>query len=368
MRYMQEKQVMSYSEVRHFTHIDYQRDFALAAVDRETDSFAGIARYGQQFDDPSVAEISIAVLKKYQRLGLARYLMSRLFAAAHRYGFRRLKAMILRENEPSMRMIQAVTEEQGGVMHVHKQGGKFEVLIDLVAEPFSESREILLTEFSVPLNGKLVSNGQHKAPLLALGDSDQMPGLFPANTTIRRCSMWRYIIVFSSGLNVEVRPADPDDELRVKFFAEQLCSTGQKNIYGNRDSASNLARTNFCSGFTLVAIDLQTDHVIGGATFGFSRDFSSSPFSMFVLPKYRGVGLTRFLTKEIIRAARDKGRKALDGGSNDIFAMHHSEDHQSLDLRQTIVRAARYCGVDVKEKEVNDIKLDQFAIPSASRL
>ncbi|TDO95978.1 GNAT family N-acetyltransferase [Marinomonas balearica] len=81
------------------THIDYDREMALLAViEQNNDSeLIGAARYIDNFDDKS-CEFAVVIGDDFQGLGLASYLMRKLFIIANDKGLRIMKGIVLLEN------------------------------------------------------------------------------------------------------------------------------------------------------------------------------------------------------------------------------------------------------------------------------
>ncbi|ADZ92790.1 bifunctional acetate--CoA ligase family protein/GNAT family N-acetyltransferase [Marinomonas mediterranea] len=81
------------------THIDYDREMALLAVIEQNNEskLIGAARYIDNFDDKS-CEFAVVIGDDYQGLGLASYLMRKLFIIANDKGLRIMKGIVLSEN------------------------------------------------------------------------------------------------------------------------------------------------------------------------------------------------------------------------------------------------------------------------------
>ncbi len=101
----------------HLTEIDYRRRFALVAFEAATGTGVAIARYEQTGDD--VAEIAVAVVPAWRRVGLATELISLLAEAALAHGIRTFTASYIAENRP----VAALVKEAGGLSgQVIRQG------------------------------------------------------------------------------------------------------------------------------------------------------------------------------------------------------------------------------------------------------
>eukprot|EP00416_Gambierdiscus_australes_P022787 CAMPEP_0171060652 /NCGR_PEP_ID=MMETSP0766_2-20121228/3963_1 /TAXON_ID=439317 /ORGANISM="Gambierdiscus australes, Strain CAWD 149" /LENGTH=369 /DNA_ID=CAMNT_0011516253 /DNA_START=55 /DNA_END=1164 /DNA_ORIENTATION=+ len=274
MRFMGAKNRLLPHEVRHLTHINYDRDFAIVAVDRSTDALAGIARYCREQQNPSMAEVAVAVLQRYQRLGLARYLVSAIFDAAKEYGVQTIIADILRENTASRRLFDKVASQVGASKRLAAVDS--EVYTYHFILPQDASVSFAQTPQSAPA-----------APPVYVVDDSRHPR-----------SLWRHDLVFQSGLRVDVRPADPDDRTRVQHFVSAAVAEGDAAAVGG------LAHIDFMSGFTLVAIDMSSDEFVGVAHFHRGADWSR--MNVVTAPNYRGLGIADFLAAEVLRAAESE--------------------------------------------------------------
>jgi len=277
MRFMGVRSQLLPNEIKALTHLDFDRDFAIVAVDRETDGLAGIARYCRDRDDPTKAEVAVAVLQRYQRLGLARYLVSVIFDAAMEYGVQTLVADILRENIASRKLFDKVAEQVGAVKRLA------EVDSSVWTYHFILPRAGSVQEAHPLGNGHVASPHTAAVPSFIVDDSRHPK------------SLWRHDLIYKSGLRVEVRPADPDDKVRVQHFAQRVADIGDPG------AVQDLSHVDFQSGFSLVAIDVAKDEFVGVAHF--HRDEDWSRLSVITAPEYRGLGIADFLAAEVLRAA-----------------------------------------------------------------
>lgn len=276
MRFMGARGPLQPHEVRKLTHLDFDRDFAIVAVDRKTDALAGIARYARDRTDFSMAEAGVAVLQKYQRFGLAWYLLATLFEAARMYGVQTIIADILRENIASRKLFDTVASRAGASKR----------LMGVDAGVFTYHFGLSGSQADTP---HLTSNSQQPTgrPLPYVLEHSRHPR-----------SLWRHDLVFPSGLRVEVRPADPDDQIRVRHFTEAAVALGDGT------AVINLAHIDFTSGFTLVAIDTSTDEFVGVAHF--QRGIDWLKLDVLTDPDYRRLGIADFLAAEVVRAAESE--------------------------------------------------------------
>ncbi len=85
--------------LHHFTHINYETDFALAAVIEEGCSEAIIA-VGRYAYDPheNNTDLALAVRDDWQNLGLGKLLLTRIIAIAKEHGISRFESMMDTKN------------------------------------------------------------------------------------------------------------------------------------------------------------------------------------------------------------------------------------------------------------------------------
>jgi len=282
MRFMGVKNKLQPQEIKQLTHLDFDRDFAIVAVDRKTDGLAAIARFCRDRTDPKTAEVAVAVLQSYQRLGLARYLVAAIFDAAKEYGVQILVADILRENVASRKLFEKAGREAGAVKrlaYVDSEAYTYHFLLPAAGTGHA----------GTPSAGAMPSSGPPtaEAPAFRVDDSRHPR------------SLWRHDLVYQSGLRVEVRPADPDDKVRVEHFTGRFADRGD-----DVRAVQDLAHADFMSGFSLVAIDTAKDEFVGVAHF--HRDQDWSRLTVLTAQEYRGLGIADFLAAEVLRAAESE--------------------------------------------------------------
>jgi acetyltransferase len=108
MRFFSLVKTLSRESLIRLCHLDYMREMALVAVWRDADGgqhFAGVSRYYLQ-PESGTAEFAVIVGDAWQRQGLGRHLMERLIAVARERGVRRLKGLVLRENDAMLALMQ----------------------------------------------------------------------------------------------------------------------------------------------------------------------------------------------------------------------------------------------------------------------
>ena len=99
---------LSAEEIRRFTEVDGNREFALIATTRhqEREREIGVARYVKEPSD--AAEFAIVLSDDWQGRGLGRRLLGELMAAARRGGVLRLYGTTLSENTAMIALAQSL--------------------------------------------------------------------------------------------------------------------------------------------------------------------------------------------------------------------------------------------------------------------
>jgi acetyltransferase len=126
MRYFSLVKTLSRDSLIRLCHLDYNRELALVAVaQKDGPQFAGVARY-YLHPESGTAEFALIVGETWQHQGLGRHLMERLMAVARERGVRRLRGLVLRENDPMLALLekmgfQAEDAKQPGVVLVSKE-------------------------------------------------------------------------------------------------------------------------------------------------------------------------------------------------------------------------------------------------------
>ncbi len=100
---------LSAEEIRRFTEVDGNREFALIATTRHQDREReiGVARYVKE-PASDAAEFAIVLSDDWQGRGLGRRLLGELIAAAKRGGVRRLYGTTLSENTAMIALAQSL--------------------------------------------------------------------------------------------------------------------------------------------------------------------------------------------------------------------------------------------------------------------
>lgn len=259
--------------LRLLTHIDFSKDFAIVAVDRAADTFAGVARYVHQKNDLGIAHAAVAVLKKYQRIGLAHYLLTAVFDAAIDAGLHTLVADILMVNHASKQLFAKVARETGAQQRIVERDGRVDTY-----------------NFLLPCRQGVWPRRQ--------GSVVQPPtsgAKFDSDRTRHPMSLWRRDLIFPSGMRIEIRPADADDRLRLERFRAQLLASGELEVSATIETSPDFSR-----GFMLVAVDYKTDDVVAAGAF--KRGSDTAQLQVATASSYRGLGIADALLADLLQA------------------------------------------------------------------
>ncbi len=147
---------LSAAQLRYLTEVDHHEHEALQAVDLQTNEGLGVARFVRSPDDPTIAEVAVAVVDDWQGRGLASALLHDLAARARDEGIERFSASVLAENDPIMNLFR-------GFGDVHVTGhdhGVVELLIDLPDEGIPKT---LRHAVRAAASGDIQHNARHTA-------------------------------------------------------------------------------------------------------------------------------------------------------------------------------------------------------------
>jgi len=99
-RFLSSREFLPEALIYQFTHLDYYRNFALAAqIDEEgRRAIIGVGRYGYDYFQKRT-DFAIAIRDDWQRLGLGRMLLKKLFAIGKEHGISRFTAEIDPQNK-----------------------------------------------------------------------------------------------------------------------------------------------------------------------------------------------------------------------------------------------------------------------------
>jgi RimJ/RimL family protein N-acetyltransferase len=118
------------AQLTYLTEVDHHDHEALVAVERDTDRGIGVARFVRSEEDPSVAEVAVAVADDWHNQGVGSTLLHRLTERAREEGIRRFSGSVLEENRPMMELLR----ELGDVQVRDRAAGAVELEVELPDE------------------------------------------------------------------------------------------------------------------------------------------------------------------------------------------------------------------------------------------
>ncbi len=129
MRYFSLVKTLSRDSLIRLCHLDYDREMALVAVRRDDGGshMLGVSRYYLN-PETGEAEFALVVGDAHQRKGLGRHLLQRLIEIARERGVRRLTGLVLRENDPMLRLTSSLGFGPAGTV----DDGVVRVTLDLM--------------------------------------------------------------------------------------------------------------------------------------------------------------------------------------------------------------------------------------------
>jgi RimJ/RimL family protein N-acetyltransferase len=101
------------ARLAYLTQIDHRDHEALGALGPNGEPL-GVARYVRRIDDPQTAEVAVAVVDDWQRLGVATALLLRLVERARANGIERFDAAVLPENLQAVELLDATGAVKAG--------------------------------------------------------------------------------------------------------------------------------------------------------------------------------------------------------------------------------------------------------------
>jgi acetyltransferase len=109
MRFFSMVKVLSRDSLIRLCHLDYEREMALVAVQRDDGAtrILGVSRF-YLHPETGTAEFALVVGDPWQGKGLGRHLMERLIAVARERGVKRLAGSVLRENDAMLRLVKGL--------------------------------------------------------------------------------------------------------------------------------------------------------------------------------------------------------------------------------------------------------------------
>jgi GNAT superfamily N-acetyltransferase len=102
-RFFSPKPQLTETEVDYFVGVDHHRHEALVAlVDGQA---AGVARFIRDQRDPSLADVAVTVVDRWQHQGIGRALTRAIAQRATEEGVGRLRAHVLSDNRPALGLV-----------------------------------------------------------------------------------------------------------------------------------------------------------------------------------------------------------------------------------------------------------------------
>lgn len=129
-RFLSVRPTLSKAELRYLTEVDHSEHEALLAIDPQTRDGLGVARFVRSSEDPSVAEVAVAVTDSWQRRGLGTTLLLELARRAREEGIEHFSALVLAENDA----ISELLFKLGDVRVTGRGTGVVELVMDLPDE------------------------------------------------------------------------------------------------------------------------------------------------------------------------------------------------------------------------------------------
>jgi GNAT superfamily N-acetyltransferase len=123
------------AQMRYLTEVDHHDHEALLAIDPRSRNGVGVARFVRSLQDPTTAEVAVAVSDEWQRRGVATLLLYELTARAREEGISRFTASVLAENRAALEMMGKLAEARV----LHAEQGVVELVMDLPAEGLPEA-------------------------------------------------------------------------------------------------------------------------------------------------------------------------------------------------------------------------------------
>jgi ribosomal protein S18 acetylase RimI-like enzyme len=122
-------------QLRYLTEVDHHGHEALLAVDPRTRDGLGIGRFIRSSEDPTVAEVAVAVVDDWQGRGLATALLHDLSARARQEGISQFRASVLAHNEEALDLFRHMADARvTGTEH-----GIVELIMDIPEEGIPEA-------------------------------------------------------------------------------------------------------------------------------------------------------------------------------------------------------------------------------------
>ncbi len=115
LRFLRQLRSLPEDMLYRFTHLDYPREFALAAVteERGKESIVAVARYGQAETD--IADLAVTVLDSWQSAGLGSFMLETIIDIGRQNGITRYSSMI----DPGNSVIKHILVKLGYTVTYH---------------------------------------------------------------------------------------------------------------------------------------------------------------------------------------------------------------------------------------------------------
>ena len=114
------------SELAYLTEVDHHDHEALVALEPGSGDAVGVARFVRDSDNPTRAEVAVAVVDDWQGRGLGRALLELLSDRAREEGIAHFTALVMGENRPAIDVLSKL-----GDTRVRSEGPNVELLIAL---------------------------------------------------------------------------------------------------------------------------------------------------------------------------------------------------------------------------------------------
>lgn len=128
LRFLRPVKTLPEELLYHLTHLDYQKNFALAAVIQEDgkDAIIAVARYGYDPEEQAT-DFAIVVRDDWQHRGLGKFLLARIFTIGREHGIFRYVSIVDSTNHVMKRILR---ELGFTVTYSYKKGStQVEVLV-----------------------------------------------------------------------------------------------------------------------------------------------------------------------------------------------------------------------------------------------
>ena len=119
------------AELRYLTEVDHRDHEALLAIDPVSSESVGVARYVRDPKQRDSAEIAVAVLERWQGLGVGKALVHRLADRARDEGITQFTALMLADNGAMRRVL----ADLGATRPLSSGAGAIELAVDLHVNP-----------------------------------------------------------------------------------------------------------------------------------------------------------------------------------------------------------------------------------------